>query len=66
MLTVLALSFVLMAGATATVDTYLEKAIERGVPLFNQSKWLLPDQTRKACIEPLHTERPGTGSNALT
>ena len=36
MLTVLALSFVLMAGATATMDTYLEKAIERGVPLFNQ------------------------------
>ncbi len=38
MLSILSLSFILMAGASATLDAYLEKAIERGVPLFNQGQ----------------------------
>ena len=36
MLTVLTLSVVLMTGASASMEAYLERAIERGVPLFNQ------------------------------
>jgi len=36
MLISLTLSLALMAGSSAAMDAYLERAIERGVPLFNQ------------------------------
>lgn len=36
MLINLTLSLVLLTGTSATMDAYLERAIERGVPLFNQ------------------------------
>jgi monofunctional biosynthetic peptidoglycan transglycosylase len=36
MLTSLTLSLFLLAGSSAAMDAYLERAIERGAPLFNQ------------------------------